>query len=121
MRLQRLAALAFTVSCATLASAQTNSPRQTNEGFFRPAADPDLTAPRPGEARRPTEDLVAEDRVQANEAVQPSRAPDPAKVIEYTERQMDRSVREADRAQPAPGAPAPINGAFTGSTSERDR
>ena len=121
MRLQRLAALAFTVSCATLASAQTNSPRQTNEGFFRPAADPDLTAPRPGEARRPTEDLVAEDRVQANEAVQPSRAPDPAKVIEYTERQMDRSVQEAERAQPAPGTPAPINGAFTGSTSERDR
>ena len=121
MRPQRLFAIAFTVSCATLASAQANTARQTNDGFFRPSADPDLTAPRPGEVKRPTEDLVAEDRVQANEAVQPSRAPDPAKVIEYTERQMDRSVREADRAQPAPGAPAPINGAFTGSTSERDR
>jgi hypothetical protein len=121
MRLQRLFAIAFTASCATLASAQATSPRQTNEGFFRPSADADLTAPRPGDIKRPTEDLVAEDRVQANDAVQPSRAPDPAKVIEFTERQMDRSVEEADRATPAPGTPPPITGAFTGSTSERDR
>lgn len=121
MRLQRIAAVAFTVSCATLASAQASTPRQTSEGFFRPAVDPALSTPVPRAAPRPTEDLVAEDRVQANDAVRASRPPDPSKVIEYTEQQMDRSVQEAERAQPAPGTPAPINGAFTGSTSERDR
>ena len=116
MRFHRIAALAFTLSCATLASAQANAPRQTDEGFFRPSPTPDLTAPRPGEVQRPTEDLVAEDRVQANDPTQANRAPDPAKVIEYTERQRDRSEREAERAMPPPGTPAPINGAFTGST-----
>ena len=121
MRIHRIAALAFTLACATYASAQANAPRQTNEGFFRPSADPALTTPVPRAAPRPTEDLVAEDRVQANDPTQANRAPDPAKVIEYTERQMDRSVQEAERAQPTPGTPAPINGAFTGSTSERDR
>ena len=119
MRLHRLAALAFTATCATFASAQANTARQTNEGFFRPAPDPDLTAPAPGETR-PTEALVAEDRVQANDAL-PDRAPDPAKVMQWTEREMQRSEQEADRARPAPGSPAPINGAFTGSTNERDR
>jgi len=121
MRIHRLAVLAFTVSCATLASAQNPAARQTNEGFFRPSANPDLTAPRPGEVQRPTEALVAEDRVQANDATRPDRAPDPAKVIQWSEQQMDRSQREAQQAKPAPGAPAPINGAFTGSTNERDR
>jgi hypothetical protein len=120
MRMQRLAAIAFTMSCATLASAQATTPRQTNDGFFRPSPDPDLTAPR-GEVQRPTEDLVAEDRVQANDATQPSRTPDPAKVMEWTERQMDRSVQEAESAKPPAGTPPRINGAFTGSTSERDR
>lgn len=121
MRLHRLAAIAFTVSCATLASAQASTMRQTSEGFFRPSADPALSTPVPRHAPRPTEDLVAEDRVQASDTVQANRPPDPSKVIEYAEQQMDRSVQEAERTQPAPGTPAPINGAFTGSTSERDR
>jgi hypothetical protein len=120
MRLHRLAALAFTATCATLASAQATPARQTNEGFFRPSADPDLTAPTPAE-RRPTEALVAEDRVQANDPMHADRAPDPAKVMQWTEHQMQRSEQEADRARPAPGTPAPINGAFTGSTNPRDR
>jgi hypothetical protein len=49
------------------------------------------------------------------------RAPDPAKVMQWTEHEMQRSEQEAERAKPAPGTPAPINGAFTGSTNPRDR
>ena len=119
MRLHPLAAIAFTVSCATLASAQNPASRATGAspspppsqagdmGFFRPAADPNLTAPRP------------EERAQASG--DRSRAPDPVPVLQWSERQMDRSEHEAERAKPAPGTPAPINGAFTGSTNPRDR
>ncbi len=142
MRFQKLAVLAFTVSCATLAAAQNPATRTTaagqptqapaqaapaapqaaDNGFFRPATNPDLTAPTPAElATRPTEALVAEDHVQANTEVNNDRAPDPAKVMQWNERQMDRSEQEAQQAKPAPGTPAPINGAFTGSTNERDR
>ena len=114
MRFHQLAAIAFTVPCAALAAPDT--------GFFRPAADPNLTAPRPAElATRPTEALVAEDRVQARTERNNDRAPDPATVLQWNERQMDRSEQEAQRAKPAPGTPAPINGAFTGSTNPRDR
>lgn len=122
MRLTPLAAIVFTASCATFASAQNPAARQTpDNGFFRPSADPNLTAPAP-RATRPTEDLVAEDRVQANaRGAAADRPPDPAKVMQYTEDQMDRSQQEAREARPAPGTPAPINGAFTGSTEERDR
>ena len=137
MRLHQLTAIAFTVSCATLASAQNPATRAAsasqpaqppqpaqaaNTGFFRPAANPDLTAPTPAElATRPTETLVAEDRVQANTERNNDRAPDAAAVEQWSERQMDRSEHEAQAAKPAPGTPAPINGAFTGSTNPRDR
>jgi hypothetical protein len=128
----RLAAAIFTATFATLASAQANVPGQTaDNGFFRPAPDPVLTTPLPREpapanpaARpaRPTENLTAEDRVQANdETVARDRAPDPLKVLEWNERQMDRSEEEAAKMRPPPNAPAPINGAFTGLTDERDR
>ncbi|MGE5096790.1 MAG: hypothetical protein ACM3SO_16760 [Betaproteobacteria bacterium] len=91
-------------------------------GFFRPSADPNLTAPRPNERPRPTEALTAEDKVQAGqENVGSDRAPDPVKVMRWTEQQMDRSEHEAAKAKPAPGTPAPINGAFTGQTDERNR
>lgn len=129
MRLSTLVAIACTASLATLASAQNPAARRTAEdGFFRPAPDPNLTAVRPDEvarakaATRPTEDLVAEDRVQAQQqGAAADRAPDPAKVMQYTEQQMDRSENEAERAKPLPGTPQPIAGAFTGSTNERDR
>jgi hypothetical protein len=129
MRISTLAAIGFTASLATLASAQNPAARQTaDDGFFRPAADPNITAVTPGEVAhanavtRPTEDLVAEDRVQAQQqGGAADRAPDPEKVMQYTEQQMDRSEREADRARPAPGTPQPIVGAFTGSTDPRDR
>ena len=137
MRLHPIAAITFTVFCATLASAQNpatraagaSQPAQTpepaqagNTGFFRPSANPNLTAPAPtGLATRPTETLVAEDRVQADTERNNDRAPDPAAVAQWSERQMDRSEHEAQAAKPAPGTPAPINGAFTGSTNPRDR
>lgn len=134
MRFHHLAAIAFTVSCASLASAQNPAsrasaagqpaqpPQPGDTGFFRPAPDANLTAPRPAEpATRPTEALVAEDRVQAATERNNDRAPDPAAVAQWSERQMDRSEQEAQRAKPAPGTPAPINGAFTGSTNPRDR
>jgi hypothetical protein len=125
----RLAAAVFTVTFSTLASAQANVPSQTaDNGFFRPAPDPVLTTPLPREpapanpAARPTENLTAEDRVQANdETVARDRAPDPLKVLEWNERQMDRAEQEAAKMRPPPNAPAPINGAFTGLTDERDR
>jgi hypothetical protein len=123
MRLTTLAAIAFTATFATLASAQDPAARQTTDnGFFRPAGDPNLTAPRPAQRTRPTEDLVAEDRVQANaQGAAADRPADPGKVMQWTEQQMNRSEQEAQYARPAPGTPQPINGAFTGSTNERDR
>jgi hypothetical protein len=45
-----------------------------------------------------------------------------AESARLTEEQLDRAKREAEEAQArAAQAPAPITGAFTGSTSERDR
>ena len=123
MGFHKLAVFAFTVSCATLAAAQNPASRPAaNTGFFRPAADPNLTAPRPAErATRPTEALVAEDRAQASTERSNDRTPEPAAVLQWSERQMDRSEHEAEKAKPLPGTPAPINGAFTGSTNPRDR
>lgn len=137
MGFHKLAVFAFTVSCATLAAAQNPAtrapaavppaqspaaPQAVDDGFFRPAPDPNLTAPKSAEiATRPTEALVAEDHVQANTEANNDRAPDPAQVMQWNERQMDRSEQEAQRAKPKPGTTAPINGAFTGSTDERDR
>ncbi len=45
-----------------------------------------------------------------------------APVTRWAEQQMDRSEQEAAQAKAqASTAPAPINGAFTGNTNERDR
>lgn len=119
----RLLAVLIASSFSTLASAQAGkaAPPQDN-GFFRPSADPSLTAPRPEAKTRPTEALTAEDKVQAREEnVAQDRAPDPLKVMRWTEAQMDRSEQEAAKAKPDPTAPAPINGAFTGQTDARNR
>jgi len=129
MRLSTLAAIALAASFTTLASAQNPAARRTaDDGFFRPSPNPNLTALRPEEiaaarqATRPTEDLVAEDRVQANaQGIAADRPADPAKVMQWSEQQMNRSEQEARDARPAPGTPQPIAGAFTGSTNERDR
>jgi hypothetical protein len=139
MRFKPVIIVAVASAAATLASAQNPAARQTQSqpaaqqsrpaetGFFRPAADPDLTAPTPEERRaraatRPAENLTAEDHIQANsEGRDADRPPEAARVMQWSEQQMERSQREAEAAKPAPGTPTPINGAFTGSTNPRDR
>jgi hypothetical protein len=122
-RYPRLPAMVLGAAFATLASAQGKAPSPpADNGFFRPSADPSLTAPRPSEPTRPTEALTAEDKVQAaDETVARDRPPDPQKVMRWSEQQMDRSEQEARKARPDPRAPAPINGAFTGQTDPRTR
>ena len=128
-RSERLLAAAALLGLATLASAQANNGSQTQQGFFRPSANPNLTAPGPAEvapvnpATRPTEALTAEDHVQApQENVAADRAPDPMKVMRWSEQQADRSEQDAAKAkEDAARRPQPINGAFTGQTNERDR
>lgn len=123
MRIHILTAIVLATGCATLASAQANTPRQAAaDGFFRPSPDPSLMAPPPRATPvRPTEALVAEDKVQANAETQTDRAPDPVKVLQWNEQQMDRAEQEAERAKPSPNAPPPVNGSFTGLTDERNR
>jgi hypothetical protein len=125
------AAVAF---CAA-AAAQT---AQQQPGFFRPKADPDLTSPdraaqpapmtSPQAGQVPAQPSsqvpgpapVAQDEAssQQNGAI----ASDPTRLRRWTEQQMDRSEQDAARAKAmANTTPAPINGAFTGQTSERDR
>jgi hypothetical protein len=91
---------------------------QGNEGFFRPLPNGDmtLTPPRveqPEQAAPASPGAVAEPQ---------ARAPDPAVGIRAAEEQLDRAQRETDRERERMlEAPAPVTGAFTGSTSERDR
>ena len=105
---------------ATSASAQVApQPAGPDNGFFRPTPgnDPSLTRPAPPALQQPQATTVAPFAVV--EAPGPFLATESARV---TEEQLDRAKREADEAQArAALAPAPITGAFTGSTSERDR
>ena len=60
--------------------------------------------------------------VPAQQTSNAAVANDPTRAARWTEQQMDRSEQEAAQAKvQASTTPAPINGAFTGNTNERDR
>lgn len=109
-----------TLLVAASASAQVAPPSVgPDNGFFRPTPgnDPSLTRP-PAAVTAPPSPAPAP-------LVVPVEVPVPYVTMEsarVTEEQLDRAKREAEEAQArAARAPAPITGAFTGSTSERDR
>jgi hypothetical protein len=126
-----LALIAAALACAAGASrAQSNPAAATppDAGFFRPQPgdDPSLFRTLPPEAYAP--------QAPASTAATASRdarnAPTPTTVVVVptpyvpapAEDQLDRAQIEAQRAQAALARqPAPINGAFTGLTDERDR
>ncbi len=117
MRSLALAAL----FAAASASAQVASPPVgPDNGFFRPTPgnDPSLTRPVP--LQQPAVVTPAPIVVPV-----PVQVPTPflaAESAHVAEEQLNRAKREADEAQArAVLAPAPITGAFTGQTSERDR
>ena len=122
---------------------------QTQSGFFPPKADPNLTAP--DRQVQPAQPAAAAQPMQPAQPAQPAQSPqaatmgqpalgaapvapdrpqesntaianDPTRLMRWTEQQMDRSEQEAAQAKAQAAArPEPINGAFTGQTSERDR
>ena len=127
------ALLAATVILAsTAASAQTapNASVGPDNGFFRPTPgnDPSLTHPpmvtlTSSPAMPPQPQPTA--AVPVYVPVQVGTPPAPVNAAEQqvrAEQDLDRAQREAEEAQQrARQQPAPINGAFTGQTNERDR
>ena len=124
-----------TIFVATAASAQTTAPVGPDTGFFRPTPgnDPSLTnylvpltspqqlqqavqPPPPPQPPLPQAVVVP--------VPVPAAAPAPPPPQQVAEEQTDRAIREAEeaRARAAAGTVvAPIVGAFTGQTNERDR
>lgn len=95
-----LVASSFLVAPLTMAQA-TPSPSDPHGGFFRPSADPALTAIRPGPAPAPApqaSEVPATARAPALEAAEQSRKAE--------EEQMDRAEREHDRARARAAATA---------------
>jgi len=119
------------VLAAALAAASPPVPAQSNPaaqpGFFSPKPDGDLSLFRtlPPEAYQPPVPSVpaAPAPPAAPAAPLPAAAPLVVVVPPGTESQADREEAIARRAREEAAArmPAPINGAFTGLTDERDR
>jgi hypothetical protein len=116
-------AIAVALGAAPLVLAQ-----QPGGGFFPAKPDPALSRTLPPEDYPDTRPAPAAQPAPVMSATTPpqpvtttivtARGPTASNV----EEQMDRSEAEARRAQEAAArAPQPINGAFTGSTDERDR
>lgn len=128
-----LALIAAALACAAGAShAQSNPAAATppDVGFFRPQPndDPSLFRTLPPETYAPRSPArTAATNGTAPGAPAASPAPTvlvvPAPYVPApAEDQLDRAQLEAQRAQAALARqPAPINGAFTGLTDERDR
>ncbi len=130
-----LALGAIVVSTAALAQSGQNQPAGADNGFFRPTPgnDPSLHAPvvtapmvQTEQPRPPAQPVPVYVPVQV---ATPPAAPEvsvpeakAAQQAKAAEAELDRAQREAAEAQErARQQPAPINGAFTGLTSERDR
>lgn len=113
----RSLALATLLVAASASAQVAPQPVGPDNGFFRPTPgnDPSLTRPLAAAPPAPAPAPI----------VVPVEVPVPyisAESARVTEEQLDRAKREAEEAQArAAQAPAPITGAFTGSTSERDR
>jgi hypothetical protein len=133
--------LIFGSAAAVLSIAAAAQAVQQQPGFFAPKADPDLAAPdRSAQAAQPAQPAQAVQPMQPASSQGTGQAPaaqagaasqetpnsaianDPTRLMRWTEQQMDRSEQEAAHARvQASTTPAPINGAFTGNTNERDR
>ena len=116
----RSLALAVLFVAASASAQVAQRPTGPDNGFFRPTPgnDPSLTRPAPPVQQPQAATTVAPIAVPVEVPV-PFLATESARV---TEDQLDRAKREADEAQArAALAPAPMTGAFTGQTSERDR
>ena len=146
------------VAALAAATAHAQVPVQTgpsptsgsDQGYFRPQADPALTSPAaplttapapaflaPAQGGTPatpagttpmpqqsvigpTGSLILPQGTPGGRA--PVNAPGPVPAaVPPAEEQLDRSQQEADRARALGQGPQPVNGAFTGLTSERDR
>jgi hypothetical protein len=112
--------------------AQPQVPLGPDNGFFRPAPDVSLTAPRiPANVSAPLPTapppyvtIQAAQAMPAAEAAPPSvpAAAVAADQQAQVERQMDRSVEEAQRDRVRmQAATSGVGAAFDGTTSERDR
>lgn len=126
MRELRLPLLFATVCAAGAAFAQAEAAPsgapQPQTGFFAPQSggDPSLFHTLPPEVYEPKPRPVQPD------AAQPAATPPLIVVLPDPNRdsreQIDRTLLEAQQARLRTSRmPAPINGAFTGSTDERDR
>ena len=130
--------LSLALTAAALACAAGTSHAQSNPaaatppdvGFFRPQSgdDPSLFHTLPPEAYAPR--AAASTAATANGDARNATGPAPTTVVVIptpyvsapAEDRLDRAQVEAQRAQAALARqPAPINGAFTGLTDERDR
>lgn len=114
-----------TMFVVTSASAQVAAPVGPDNGFFRPTPgnDPSLTnflVPVAPQAPQPPQPANSNSPVAGVVALP---MPAPVQAMPVVEEQVDRAIREAEeaRARAAVVAPAPIVGAFTGQTNERDR
>jgi len=99
---------------------------QTDNGFFRPTPnnDPSLTHP-PVVTPQAPEPFLGRAPVIVQVPVQtpmPATTVVAEEAVQKAEAETARAQREAEEAaRKAAATPAPIAGAFTGSTSERDR
>lgn len=124
--------LAATLCMAGAAIAQTSPAAPSPVGPFppQPGDDPSLFRTLPPEAyATPTEPRAAHAAPQPPAANPAAVAAPPAPIVvvvpdhrSQAAEQLDRAQLEADAARARMSqAPAPINGAFTGLTDERDR
>jgi hypothetical protein len=123
---------AIVVSTTALAQLGPNAPVGPDTGFFRPTPnnDPSLTHPpvappvpvaQPAQAQ-PIQQPAAVPVYVPVQVTTPPAVVAPVEPARAAESELDRAQREALEAQErAKQQPAPINGAFTGLTSERDR
>jgi len=107
--MSRLLMAAGLALAAAAAIAQTSNP-----GFFPPTPDGDVALTKIVPPKEPTPEVIAAqiDRVEGERFA----------ALRAAEEETQRAEREAAREQArAQAAPAPIPGAFTGLTGERDR
>ena len=120
-------ALVFAAGGATAQApvhpAQAPGPSARNDvGFFRPAADPALTAIPPPQPVPAPQQQAGTPNETAQMAAAELAATKQEDAMRWAEQQMDRVQGEAERARDeARQAPPGVGAAFTGTTGERDR
>lgn len=113
MRYRPTAVLSFALAAASPAWGQpAPAPSAGGEqGFFRPAADPAITAIRPAPPQAPPERPLPLEQAVAREVVEQMRRAAQVEELERAEREHEREKAEAARAASAPVAIAsPLDG-----------